>query len=121
MVEDNKFNQIITSSILKKMGVSKVDVVANGQEALSFFAEKKYDFIIMDCQMPVMDGFSAAKRIRQLEREKGLLPVKIIALSAQVNDEVARMCKEAGMDLYLSKPIRPEKLKAALTRVFKRG
>ena len=120
LVEDNEFNQMITRSMLKKMGISTVDIAENGQKALELFKKNYYDFIIMDCQMPIMDGFEATLKIREIERERNLFPTKIIALSAQVSDKIRARCKVTGMDFYLSKPIKPALLKETLVKIIKK-
>ena len=74
----------------------------------------------MDCQMPIMDGFEATLRIREIERKRNLFPTKIIALSAQVSDKIRARCKETGMDFYLSKPIKPALLKETLVKIIKK-
>lgn len=99
LVEDNKLNQILATTILEKWG-AQVVIAGNGQHALDFLATDSFDFILMDIQMPVMDGLTASKIIR----EKLNIKTPILALSANVVKGVAEKCEEAGMQGYISKP-----------------
>ncbi|MBF0376240.1 MAG: response regulator [Desulfamplus sp.] len=118
VAEDYEINQIFVKSTLEKAGY-QIDVVNNGSEAIDAFLNKKYDMILMDCQMPVMDGYNATRIIR--EREKAILEnrekdtytterIPIIALTANAFKEDKQQCLEAGMDDYLSKPFKMEEL-----------
>jgi signal transduction histidine kinase/DNA-binding response OmpR family regulator len=113
LVEDNLVNQKVASRILLQFGYV-IDVVADGQEALNSIEKKNYDVVFMDLQMPVMSGLEATEIICQrYPREKR--PI-IIAMTANAMKEDEDACRAAGMDDYLSKPIRPDFLKAALER-----
>ena len=101
------------TGLLSKLGI-QIDVAANGQIALDMLQEKRYDLVLMDCEMPVMDGFTAAQKYRAYETAHGLLPVPIIALSAHVLEEHHLRAKEAGMNGHLAKPIELTKLQAIL-------
>ena len=104
LVEDIITNQLVVSERLKTMGCV-VDIAENGSEAVEAVKEKEYDLILMDCQMPVMDGFEATKEIRRYELEKNAgTRIPIIALTGNVIQGIQEQCKEAGMDDYLSKP-----------------
>lgn len=105
VVEDNAANQKLVSLILAKAGYA-FDVVADGSEALAAVREKRYDLILMDCQMPVMDGYEATARIRATEERRHY----IVALTANAVAGDRERCLEAGMDDYLAKPIRPKAL-----------
>ncbi|WP_321473040.1 two-component regulator propeller domain-containing protein [uncultured Paludibaculum sp.] len=108
LAEDNKINQRVAVSLLQKLGC-QVDVVSNGQEAVSKVDEKAYDLVLMDVQMPTMDGLTAVAEIRARESGSGRrLPV--IALTAHAMEGDAERCLAAGMDAYLPKPINPKKL-----------
>lgn len=111
VVDDNQVNQMVAERALIKLGFA-VDVVANGEAAIQAHAKNTYDLILMDCQMPVMDGYEATRRIRQLEGLAGTVP--IIALTANVMEGDKNKCLEAGMSDYLGKPLRLEELKAVL-------
>ncbi|MEX2141459.1 MAG: response regulator [Pirellulales bacterium] len=112
VAEDNEINQIVTTQVLSKVGFT-CDLVANGKEALAALESKEYDLVLMDCQMPEMDGFEATRQYRT--RETTLLaerpkPVPIIALTANAMRGDRERCLEAGMTDYLTKPIDPIKL-----------
>jgi PAS domain S-box-containing protein len=113
LVEDNVVNQKVTLNQLKKLGYD-ADIAANGQEALYMMAKIQYNLVLMDCQMPVMDGYDTTRAIRQLEGDNQ--HTCIIALTANAMKEDRERCMEAGMDDYLSKPILKEQLAAALER-----
>jgi len=99
LVEDNKLNQILATTILEKWG-ARVVVAGNGQQALDFLAADSFSIILMDIQMPVMDGMTASKIIR----EKLHINTPILALSANVIKGIVEKCEEAGMQGYISKP-----------------
>lgn len=113
LVEDNIVNQKVTLNQLKKLGYD-ADVAANGQEALYLLTKINYDIVLMDCQMPVMDGYDTTRAIRQREGETR--HTCIIALTANAMKEDRERCMDSGMDDYLSKPILKEQLAAALER-----
>jgi two-component system, sensor histidine kinase and response regulator len=112
LAEDNPVNQKVTQLQLKKLG-GQADIAANGLEVLSLLKLKRYDLILMDCQMPELDGFDATRRIRA---NAGLASTRIIALTANALQGDRERCLAAGMDDYLSKPIRFEALKEILER-----
>ena len=92
----------------------RVDVVPNGRAAVNAWQEGKYDLILMDCQMPELDGYEATREIRQLENSSQRIP--IIALTAHAMKGADAECSAAGMDDYLSKPIDKDKLEKCLER-----
>ncbi|ENO85047.1 PAS domain-containing hybrid sensor histidine kinase/response regulator [Thauera linaloolentis] len=106
LVEDNVVNQEMSTDILGRSGV-RVDIAGNGAEALSMVARTRYDGILMDCQMPVMDGFEATRRIRRL---KDCEHLPIIAMTANAMNGDRERCLEAGMDDHISKPIDVQQL-----------
>jgi CheY-like chemotaxis protein len=119
LVEDNPVNQRVAQHLLQKLAAD-VTLANNGADALQRLTESPYDAILMDCQMPVMDGFTATRRIRESERQSGRgkrLP--IIALTANVMSEDRENCIAAGMDAHLSKPIEPAQLIDCLSRYLK--
>ena len=102
IVEDNRVNQQILSKIMRKMNF-QVIIAANGQEALQQLQSHDIDLILMDCQMPVMDGFEATEKIRQLGDYKAAIP--IIAVTANARDIDKQRCFDAGMNGFLGKPV----------------
>jgi PAS domain S-box-containing protein len=115
VVEDNQINQQVLLEILKHFHMEP-DVAENGKQALSKIKARDYDAILMDIQMPVMDGYQATKLIREDPRLSG---VPIIAVTAHVMDEDRQKCMDAGMNDYLAKPIDTRKLMATLARWVK--
>ncbi len=109
LAEDNSVNQMIAQAFLKEFGYS-VHTVANGLEVLKALHESEFDLILMDCQMPEMDGFEATQEIRKNVSTR----IPIIALTANAMKGDEEKCKKAGMNGYLSKPFRKEQLKAVL-------
>ena len=112
LAEDNEINQILAAEILKVAGY-RCEVVCNGQEAVAALLAKPFDLVLMDCQMPEMDGLEATRQIRRKEGEAVVLSkrggrIPIIALTANAISGERERCLEAGMDEYLSKPIVPE-------------
>jgi CheY-like chemotaxis protein len=98
---------------LKKLGHNP-KVVSNGREAVASFEQEHFDYILMDCQMPEMDGYEATKKIRELATRNG--GVRIVAMTANAMQGDRERCLEAGMDDYISKPVAIEQLRAALQR-----
>ena len=111
VAEDNKVNQRVARAFLEKLGC-QVDIVENGRDAWSALDREAYDLVFMDCHMPVMDGFEAARNIRQMQTGKPRTP--IIALTAAVLSEERQQCFAAGMDDFLGKPISQLDLERAL-------
>ncbi len=103
LAEDNPVNQKICSAMLRQLGYTLI-CASNGQEVLDLFQTKPADLILMDCMMPVMDGYTATQQIRELERTKGTKRTPIIALTANAMEGDREKCLRAGMDDYLSKP-----------------
>jgi signal transduction histidine kinase/ActR/RegA family two-component response regulator len=114
LAEDNPVNRRVASGQLARLGLA-VDAVENGLEVLEALANDAYDLVFMDVQMPEMDGLTATRRIRERERDVGGR-VPIIALTAHAMPEDRDRCLDAGMDDYLTKPLRPEMLERVLDR-----
>jgi CheY-like chemotaxis protein len=115
LVEDNPVNQKIAVRMLQKLG-NEVDVAGNGLEGVEMFRASTYAAILMDVSMPVMDGLEATRKIRELERTRGG-HVPVVALTANAMDGDRERCMNAGMDEYLSKPVRSEDLEETLRRI----
>lgn len=112
LVEDNVINQKVMKRLLNTLGM-KVTVAPGGKEALKLMRRQKFDLILMDCQMPGMDGFEVTRAWRAKE-EKGHLP--IVALTAHASTEDRQKCESAGMDDFLTKPVDRDRLTATLSR-----
>ena len=115
LAEDYIHNRIIVQQYLKQTPVT-LEIAENGIVAVEKFKAGHYDLVLMDMQMPLMDGYTATRAIRQFERENGLTPTPVIALSAYALSEDQKKSLESGCDEHLSKPIRKERLLAALLR-----
>jgi len=113
IVEDNAINQLVIDELLRGFGHTTV-LAENGQQALDRVAEGNIDLVLMDCQMPVMDGFEATRRLRELEKEQNLPRLPIIAVTANAIKGDRERCLAAGMDDYVSKPINTAKLAYAI-------
>jgi PAS domain S-box-containing protein len=118
MAEDNIVNQRVAARLLEKMGFI-VDVVSDGHEAVAAWARGGYDAILMDCQMPGMDGYAATREIRRQEGNDARIP--IIALTAHAIKGADEECYAAGMDHYVTKPIDRDELRQCLERSFTRA
>jgi two-component system, sensor histidine kinase and response regulator len=111
LAEDNLVNQKVAVRFLEKLDF-RVDIVADGRAALAAWQSGNFDLILMDCQMPDMDGYEATREIRKLEAGKAHIP--IVALTAHAMKDAQEKCRAAGMDDYLTKPIDRGKLEACL-------
>ena len=125
VVEDNPVNQELAQRLLKKRGY-RVTLANNGAEAVDCFEKKRFDFIFMDLQMPVMGGIEATEAIRSREMRRSWVvaddfkPIYIIAMTANAMGGDRERCLQAGMDDYLAKPIKPHELYAAIDRCLGR-
>jgi Amt family ammonium transporter len=120
VAEDNRINQLYMVELLQYFGCTS-DLVVNGEEALIAVQKQRYDLVLMDCQMPEMDGFTAAHEIRKREaagQHSERLP--IVALTANALKGDRERCLEAGMDEYVSKPVESGQLKAVLAKYLSR-
>lgn len=126
VVEDNLVNQRLVTLMLKKAGCLS-DIAADGLKALEKLKEKKYDFVLMDVQMPNMDGHAATRKIREIESSPGKAqytclasgkkPLYIVGLTAHARKEDEQQCYDAGMNAFLSKPIVKDKLMALVEKM----
>jgi CheY-like chemotaxis protein/nitrogen-specific signal transduction histidine kinase len=121
VVEDNIVNQRVVASMLKGMGFAS-DVVSDGEQAIAALEQIAYDVVLMDCQMPVLDGYEATRRIREIEAHGNAAApgtrrrVPIVALTANAMEGDEAKCMHAGMDDYLTKPLRAEQLRSTIVR-----
>lgn len=113
VAEDNLINQKVAMINLKKLG-HEVDIAANGQMAVDMYQSGSYDVILMDIQMPILDGLEATLAIRKYEEEHKLDQIKIVAITANALNEDKAKCFEVGMNEYITKPIQTEELKNVL-------
>lgn len=119
LAEDNHVNQLVARKLLASLG-AEVDVVDNGQMALDALGKKPdYDLVLMDCQMPIMDGYTAAAEIRKLDPP--LCDVPVIAMTAHAMAGDREKCLQAGMDEYITKPIKKETLASVLAKFVSAG
>lgn len=109
LVEDSDYNAYVVLAFLKNVDCS-VDIAKNGKQGLELFKSKTYDLVLMDIRMPVMDGYTASKAMRQWEQERGAPRTPIIAMTAQAFKEDRQRSLDAGCDLHLPKPIRRQEL-----------
>lgn len=114
LVEDNKINQIVATNFLQKLGLN-VDLAENGQEAIKKIGEKPYKVVLMDVQMPVMDGIEATKILRQTYPPESLI---IVALTANMTEEEIAFYQEVGMNAHLGKPYELDKIQALLEQYY---
>ena len=120
LAEDNSVNQQVALGLLETLGY-EADAVVNGIEVLEALNHRCYDVVLMDCQMPRMDGYETTRRIRQLELQaaatlNGRAPIYVIAMTANAMEGDREKCLASGMNDYLSKPVRREELKESLDR-----
>jgi CheY-like chemotaxis protein/HPt (histidine-containing phosphotransfer) domain-containing protein len=115
VAEDNAVNQRITIAQLTRLGL-QADVASNGIEALQAIGQFPYDLVLMDCQMPDMDGYQATREIRVREQAKGTDHLHIVAMTANAMPGDRELCFVAGMDDYVAKPVRLELLIEVLSR-----
>ena len=115
LVEDNPVNQMVASKMLDTLGLTVV-LAANGQEAVDLLKEEEFNAVLIDCQMPVMDGFEATRCLREFESNVAKPPVPVIAMTANVMQGDKELCLEAGMDDYLGKPVKLDQLSEKLQK-----
>lgn len=117
VVEDSPVNQLVIKKMLEKLG-SQVELAANGQIGYEMATSGSYDLILMDCQMPEMDGYEATAAIRKWETENKKAPLPIIALTAHVGEGEREHCLASGMDGYLTKPVKIDEVLEAVTALL---
>jgi two-component system sensor kinase len=115
LAEDVKINQRVAGEMLKLMGHT-VEFANNGVEALEKIQSEKFDVVLMDIEMPEMDGIEATRRVRELEKTTGFYQ-PVVAMTAHVVEKFQKECEQVGMDGYISKPIEPEQIAAELAKI----
>ena len=115
LVEDNAVNQMVATTMLEKYGCH-ITPAGNGKEALTLVKQRQFDLIFMDCQMPEMDGYEATQAIRLLENKNKVKPTPIVALTANAMKGDDEKCFNAGMDDYVSKPVKQNELEEMLIK-----
>lgn len=120
LAEDNAINQAVALAVLKRMGHDVV-AVANGQEALDALSRAAFDVVLMDCQMPTMDGFEATRQLRAGKAGAAAQTTPVVALTANAMVGDRERCIAAGMNEYVAKPLKVEALQAALAQVLNPG
>jgi CheY-like chemotaxis protein len=116
VTDDHPVNMMFATKLLKKIGFTRIDQATNGLEAVEKIklSDKTYDLVLMDCQMPEMDGLEASRKIREFELAEHRKRVPIVAMTAHAMEGDRDLCLKAGMDDYLSKPVNPDKLNDVL-------
>jgi CheY-like chemotaxis protein len=117
LVEDNLVNQMVSTHQLRKLGC-EIEIANNGLEALAAWQRGGHDMVFMDCQMPEMDGLEATRKIRILEKERSLAPTPIIAMTAAAMEGDRENCLQAGMDDYISKPVKISEIEKLMKHNF---
>ena len=113
LADDNIVNRMLASRMLAKLGCA-AQATSNGREAVEEWKRGTYEMVLMDVQMPEMDGFEATRLIRELEMQSGAARTPVVAMTAHALPEDRGRCLDAGMDLYLSKPVSLSGLAATL-------
>ena len=107
MAEDNAVNQRVIPRTLEKIGFADVTLVEDGVEAVDAFRSREYDIVLMDCQMPHMDGLDATREIRRIEQTRQGSAVPIVALTVNALEAERQQCLAAGMNDFVSMPFKP--------------
>jgi CheY-like chemotaxis protein len=116
LAEDNPVNALLARELLRRRGHA-VQEVTTGKAAVEVCARTRFDLVVMDLHMPGLDGIEATRRIRAGEKEAGMKPVPIFALTADALETGRRACLEAGMDGFLTKPVDPAELDSILATI----
>lgn len=115
LVEDHRVSQMVVSGMLKKLGC-QVHLASNGKEALSALEKEQFELVLMDCDMPELDGLAATEKIRAKEANEGRKHMPVVAMTSYVSKEDQARCRAAGMDDHIGKPLRYEDLQRHLER-----
>ncbi|MBA4418017.1 MAG: hypothetical protein C0392_08925 [Syntrophus sp. (in: bacteria)] len=117
LAEDSPINRMITLVMLKKLGY-QADAVKNGAEAINVLENMQYDLVLMDCQMPKMDGYEATRLIRNIDSKVLNHAIPIIAITAHTTEEDRGRCMDAGMNEHIAKPLQPKDIEDILARIL---
>jgi signal transduction histidine kinase/CheY-like chemotaxis protein len=117
LVEDNLVNQLVAQALLERLG-AQVVLAGDGEQALLRLAEDRFDLVLMDCQMPVLDGPSCTRRWREIEAQRAGPRIPVVAMTAASDEDARAACRDAGMDDFLTKPVEQPSLAAMLARVM---
>ncbi|WP_321491987.1 response regulator [uncultured Desulfobacter sp.] len=120
LAEDDKMNQVVVAGLIKKLNLGRVQIAQNGKEAVQMFCSHPFDLILMDGQMPEMNGIDAALAIRAIEKDKHMSRTPIIALTAHAAQEDKELYLSSGMDDFLIKPLNPDALKQAVQNLVRK-
>ncbi|NDY72726.1 hypothetical protein DO021_04240 [Desulfobacter hydrogenophilus] len=120
LAEDDKMNQVVVTGLIKMLNLGQVEIVENGKEAVKMFCSHRFDLILMDGDMPEMNGIDAALAIRAIEKDKDLSRTPIIALTAHTTQEDNTLFLNSGMDEFLTKPLSPEALNKTVQKVIRK-
>ena len=115
VVEDNPVNRVIASEMLRSLGIESLEA-ENGALALECIARQRIDLVLMDCNMPVMDGYTAVERLREREARLGLARLPVVAMTANAFGEDVARALAAGMDGHLAKPYTRTQLRSAIDK-----
>jgi CheY-like chemotaxis protein len=118
LVEDNPVNQMVAQALLERLGATVV-LAGDGAQALQRVAEAEFDVVLMDCQMPVMDGLACTRALRERETRLQLRRLPVVAMTAASDDDARDECRDAGMDDFLTKPVDQLQFAAVLARVMR--
>ena len=113
LAEDNPVNRALTQRLLEKLGC-RVSTAVDGQQALEQWRTGHFDLIFMDCVMPELDGYEATRQLRQQEQEQSLEHTPVVALTASAMEQDEERSREAGMDVFVAKPVNIDMLRAVL-------
>ncbi|WP_320043364.1 response regulator [uncultured Desulfobacter sp.] len=119
LAEDDKMNQVVVTGLIKMLNLGRVEIANNGKEAVKKYSAHRFDLILMDGEMPEMNGIDAACAIRTIEKDKGLSRTPIIALTAHTSQEDKTLFFNSGMDEFLEKPLNPDALAQAVQNVIR--
>lgn len=119
LAEDDKMNQVVVTGLIKMLNLGRVEIVEDGKEAVKMFCSHRFDLILMDGEMPEMNGIEAAIAIRAIEKDKDLSRTPIIALTAHSTQEDKVLFLNSGMDEFLTKPLSPETLSKTVQKVIR--